>query len=247
MEQYQQVTGLILRSRDYKEADQLLTVYTHQQGKLTVQARGVKKTASKLRGGLLLFSQVDLVLAAGKGFPVVTSASAVHLFTALRADFARMSYASYAAELIDQTVAEGQPDESLFRLALQVFHLLEHVDPWLAVRLLEVRLLEQQGYGLQLDCCLSCGAPLCGERFQTLQGGLLCAACAAGRSGEPLTQEGLTVLRALDIVPLHRLGWVYVSQEGRQSVEQYLELQLQQLLRYPLKTKDVLRQLRFSH
>ena len=49
MEQYQQVNGLILRGRDYKEADQLLTVYTREQGKITVQARGVKKTASKLR------------------------------------------------------------------------------------------------------------------------------------------------------------------------------------------------------
>ena len=42
MEQYQHVNGVILRSRDYKEADQLLTVYTRELGKITVQARGVK-------------------------------------------------------------------------------------------------------------------------------------------------------------------------------------------------------------
>ena len=119
MEQYQQVNGLILRSRDYKEADQLLTVYTREQGKITVQARGVKKTASKLRSGILLFSQTDLVLTAGKGFPVVTGAAAVTMFSALRSDFMRMSYASYAAELIDQVVSDGQPDEDLYRLVLQ--------------------------------------------------------------------------------------------------------------------------------
>ena len=37
MEQYQHLSAIILRSRDYKEADQLLTIYTREQGKLTVQ------------------------------------------------------------------------------------------------------------------------------------------------------------------------------------------------------------------
>ena len=49
MEQNQKVQGIVLRSRDYKEADQLVTIYTRELGKVTVQARGVKKTASKLR------------------------------------------------------------------------------------------------------------------------------------------------------------------------------------------------------
>lgn len=52
MEQNQKVQGIVLRSRDYKEADQLVTIYTRELGKVTVQARGVKKTASKLRSGL---------------------------------------------------------------------------------------------------------------------------------------------------------------------------------------------------
>lgn len=244
MEQYRQVNGLILRSRDYKEADQLLTVYTREQGKITVQARGVKKTASKLRSGILLFSQTDLVLTAGKGFPVVTGAAAVTMFSALRSDFMRMSYASYAAELIDQVVSDGQPDEGLYRLVLQTFYLLEHIDPWLAVRNLEVRLLEQQGYALQLGHCLYCGASLRGEQHRGVYGGLLCSGCALQEQpGLWLNREGITTLQALDYVPLHRLGWVYISKVGRKSVEQYLDLQLQQVLGRPLRTKDFLKQL----
>lgn len=244
VEQYQQVNGIILRSRDYKEADQLLTVYTREQGKLTVQAKGVKKTTSKLRSGILLFSHTDLVLAAGKGFPIVTGAATVTAFPSLRSDFARMSYASYGAELLDQVLAEGQPDEQLFLLILQTLHLLEYIDPWLAVRYLELRLLEQQGYRMELRHCLRCGAPLQGERFRGLQGGLLCRACSfQEQAGPVLLQEGLTVLRAFDRLPLHKLGLVYISREGRRSVEQYLDLQLQQLLSWPLKSKDFLKQL----
>lgn len=244
MEQYQNVSGMVLRSRDYKEADQLLTVYTKEQGKIMVQAKGVKKTTSKLRGGILLFSQTELVLTHGKGFPLVTGAATVSAFATLRSDFTRMTYASFAAELLDQVVADGQPDEQLFLLILQTFQLLEYIDPWLALCYLQVQLLELQGYGLQLEACLYCGIPLKGERYRAEQGGLLCRACASSaQPGIFLTQEGLTTLKALYYIPLHRLGWVYISKEGKRSVEQYLDLQLQQLLSHPLKTKDFLKQL----
>ncbi len=244
MEQYQHVNGIILRSKDYKEANQLLTVYTREQGKITVQARGVKKTASKLRSGILLFSHTNLVLTAGKVFPIVTGASTETAFPSLRSDFTRMSYASYAAELLDQVIADSEPDEQLFLLALQTMYLLEHIDPWLAVRHLEVRLLELQGYGLQLEACSRCGAVLRGERFYGVQGGILCSQCSHGeQGGSPLTQEALTVLKAFDHIPTHKLGWMYVSKEGRQSLEPYLELQLQQVLSWRLKSRDFLHQM----
>lgn len=243
VEQYQNVSGMVLRSRDYKEADQLLTVYTREQGKITVQARGVKKTASKLRSGILLFSQTELVLTKGKGFPIVTGAATTTAFAALRSDFTRMTYASYGAELLDQVVVEGQSDEQLFLLILQAFHLFEYINPWLALCYLKVRLLELQGYGLQLDNCLNCERLLQNERYQAVQGGLLCTRCAAREQASFfLSQEGLTTLKALSFMPLHRLGWVYISKEGQRSVDLYLELQLQQVLSRPLKTKDFLKQ-----
>lgn len=167
-----------------------------------------KKTNSKLRSGILLFSQTELVLAESKGFPVVTGAEAVNMFSALRSDFVRMSYASYAAELLDQVVAEGQPDGQLFLLILQTFSLLEHIDAWLAVRYLELQLLEQQGYGVELEHCLYCGALLTDERHRGVQGGLLCPACAAAEpSGLWLSREGMTVLRAFN--QIRCIDWVW--------------------------------------
>ena len=140
MEQYQHLNAIILRSRDYKEADQLLTIYTREQGKLTVQVRGVKKTNSKLRGGILLFSQAELVVTAGKAFPIVTGASTVTAFASLRSDFVRMSYAGYAAELLDRVISEGPADEELYLFMLQTLQLLEFIDPWVASSLVGVQM-----------------------------------------------------------------------------------------------------------
>ena len=244
MEQYQHLSAIILRSRDYKEADQLLTVYTREQGKLTVQVRGVKKTNSKLRGGILLFSQAELVVTAGKAFPIVTGASTVTSFASLRSDFARMSYAGYAAELLDQVISEGHADEELYFFMLQTLQLLEFIDPWVAVRYLELKVLERQGYPPELKHCQKCGARLTGEKHRAVYGGLLCSRCALEEpAGITLSQEGRTFLQALGYMPLHRFGWLYISREGRKSVEQFMDLQMQQVLGYPLKTRDFLKQM----
>ena len=244
MEQYQNVNGIILRSQDYKESDQLLTVYTRELGKITVQARGVKKTSSKIRSGILLFSQSELVLTATKGFPLVTAATTVSAFPSLRKDLIKMSYASYAAELCNQVIAEKQADEELFLKILQTYHMMEYIDAWLAVHFLETRLLAHMGYGLQMKTCLHCGKRLHGERFAGVHGGLLCQECARRvSSGSWLNQEGRTLLKTMSEIPLHRFGLLYISKEGRQSVENYLDMQLQQMLTRPLKTKDFLKQL----
>lgn len=242
MEQYQHWNAIILRSRDYKEADQLLTVYTREQGKRTVQARGVKKTNSKLRGGILLFSQAELVVTMGKAFPIVTGAVTTTSFASLRNEFARMSYAGYAAELLDQVISEGHADEELYLFMLQTLKLLEFIDPWVAVRYLETKVLERQGYPLALKACQHCGVRLSGERHRAVYGGLLCDACAGNApNGIVLSQEGRTFLQALESFPLHRFGWLYLSKEGRKSVAEFMDLQMQQVLSYPLKTRDFLR------
>lgn len=244
MEQYQNVNGIILRSQDYKESDQLLTVYTKELGKITVQARGVKKTSSKLRSGILLFSQSELVLTVAKGFPLVTAATTVSAFPSLRKDLVKMSYASYAAELLNQVIADRQVDEDLFIMILQTYHMMEYVDVWLAVHFLETRLLAHMGYKLQMDTCLHCGKTLRGEQFAGVHGGLLCKDCARSvTSGSWLSQEGRTLLNITPKIPLHWFGYLYISREGKQSVENYLDMQLQQLLTRPLKTKDFLKQL----
>ena len=41
------ITGLVLKNKPYKENDMLLWIYTHDYGKLALIAKGVKKLKSK--------------------------------------------------------------------------------------------------------------------------------------------------------------------------------------------------------
>ncbi|MFH1792345.1 MAG: DNA repair protein RecO, partial [Patescibacteria group bacterium] len=48
--------AIILATKDYSEADRILVVYTKDFGKLSLIAKGVRKTTSKKRGHLEIFN-----------------------------------------------------------------------------------------------------------------------------------------------------------------------------------------------
>lgn len=59
-------TGIVLARLNYGEADKIITVLTPDHGKLRVIARGVRKSTSKLAGGIELFSVSSITFIPGK-------------------------------------------------------------------------------------------------------------------------------------------------------------------------------------
>lgn len=60
-------TGIVLARTDFQEADRILTLLTHDKGKLRVIAKGVRRPRSKLAGGIELFSVSELSVLPGRG------------------------------------------------------------------------------------------------------------------------------------------------------------------------------------
>ncbi len=58
--------AIILRRLNFEEADRILTVITPEHGKVSLFARGARRSKSKLAGGLELFSISDIVYIDGK-------------------------------------------------------------------------------------------------------------------------------------------------------------------------------------
>lgn len=59
--------GIVLTRTDYGEADRILSFLTNDHGKVRAIAKGVRKSKSKLAGGIELFSVSDLTLIVGRG------------------------------------------------------------------------------------------------------------------------------------------------------------------------------------
>lgn len=108
--------AIVLSRRDFREADQVVSVYTHEKGKLELLARGVKKITSKNTAHLEPFSVIDIGTAPGKELNVLTSVQGVEYFSAIRQDLHKSMAAQYVVELTDRLVHEGEVDVKLFGL-----------------------------------------------------------------------------------------------------------------------------------
>lgn len=108
------VDALILKKRNYYEADRLITVFGRGTGKAQLRARGVRKVKSKLAGHLETFSRTHLVVAKTKGIDLITQANIQEPFIHIRTELPRMSEAFYALELLDKVTPEGFKDSRLF-------------------------------------------------------------------------------------------------------------------------------------
>lgn len=93
MSKFIRTQAFVLRRIDYGEADRILNLIT-PLGQISAIARGVRKSKSKLGGGIEMLSLVDLVLVDGRGeMKTVTSARLVQYFDQILTDYDRLTFA----------------------------------------------------------------------------------------------------------------------------------------------------------
>jgi len=104
--------AVVLRRRDYLDADRILMLFTPNMGKVEVIAKGIRKTMSRKAGHLELLTHTALLLANGRTWDIVSEAVTVESFRHLRLDLDCISGASYISELVDsfsETDDENRP------------------------------------------------------------------------------------------------------------------------------------------
>ncbi|MEA3354871.1 MAG: DNA repair protein RecO, partial [Patescibacteria group bacterium] len=115
---------IVLKRINFSEADRLITVFSKNNGKVVLIAKGVRKLTSRKKGHLELFTHVKFQVAKTKGLGIITEAETINNFPNLRKNLNRVRIAYLLAELIDRMTAEWQEQEEVFDLLLKSFHTL---------------------------------------------------------------------------------------------------------------------------
>jgi DNA repair protein RecO (recombination protein O) len=66
--------AIILKRRDFGEADRLLTILTPRYGKLDVIAKGARKPTSSKTGHVELFTRADMLIHKGRDLDLAVQA-----------------------------------------------------------------------------------------------------------------------------------------------------------------------------
>ncbi len=108
--------GIIIRRRDFKDADRILTVLTKDHGKIAVRASGIRRIPSKRSPHVELLNHCVLGLYQGNKFPVLTEAQTLDSFSPIKENFHKIGLAYHLCELVDGLCAENQESRQVFGL-----------------------------------------------------------------------------------------------------------------------------------
>lgn len=244
----QRSEAIILRRRDYGEADRILTLYVRDRGKIGAIAKGARRITSRQGGHIELFAHAELLLARGRNLEVVTQAATVEAFRPIREDLVRTTYAYHLAELLDRMTEEGEPSPATFDLLrASLSALCDAEDPSLVARYFELRLLGLQGYRPQLFHCSRCTERLEpeGNAFSPTEGGMLCPRCRdAAEDAIDLDEASFRVLRFLQTKDLAQAMRLSLGPDTRAGLERCLHAYLRSVLERNLSSVDFLQKLR---
>jgi len=261
--------AVVLKRRDHSDADRLLTLFTPNDGKIELLAKGIRKTTSRKAGHLELFSHPSLLVAQARSWDIITEAATVESFRYIRENLDTFGHAAYACELVDCFAKADDENLQLWDLLLLALRWLDHYsaeqiqtdqaaegeqasvsasfDVNLLMRWFELQLLAINGFQPEFFRCLTSGEPLKEETnyLSTSEGGVYSPEFGQNREDvEPLEPDVLKILRFLQgnsWAEAHKLS---VRPTTMLRIENILYRLILVILERQLKSVDFLRKLR---
>ena len=137
--------GIVLARTNYGEAARILTFLTPDHGKVKLIAKGVRKSKSKLAGGIELFSVSDIGVLKGKGeVDTLVSSRLVKHYGQIVKDLNHTNLAYQLIKNLDKAT-EDQLEEAYFNLLERAFEALDDssigldlIEAWFGAQLLKL-------------------------------------------------------------------------------------------------------------
>lgn len=147
------IEGIILKRRNFKEADRILTVLSKSDGKILVLAPGVRRITSRRSPHIELLNLSELTLYGSSTFlPILTEARIIEDFANIKENLEKIGYSYYICELANGLCAEDQENEEVFSLLKStLFQLCQNFDSKKVVQYFERELLGSLGFWREVN------------------------------------------------------------------------------------------------
>ncbi len=178
--------AICLRTVNYSETSQVVTLLTREHGKIACMAKGSRRAKSSFDGPVEIFSYGQVMFSRkdnGGQLATLTAYEQQPRFRGLHTNLGVLNAALFAAELTEHFLEDADPHPGLFDKLIKFLETLQDSqEPPLAWLILyQLRLLEEIGLSPVLESCVNCAASFTLQwktiYFSSHANGLLCPAC----------------------------------------------------------------------
>ena len=230
--------GMVLKVQDYKENDKLLWILTEEYGKVSVIAKGARKSKNKNFSNTLPFCFGEYVLFKGRTMFSLNEGRIIDSFQDILNNYDTLIYGSYFNELVDIAIEE-EPCNEIFVDLIKAFFLMRNaaVDLDTLARAFEIKLLKATGYGISLEHCAVCGKKMNSSDYISFQfyGGV-CESCDK-QYGTHVSLSAYNGIKFLSKVDLEKVGRLTLDERTKLEINKILTTFIE--LNYRRKPKSL--------
>jgi len=224
------LSGFVLRSRYWGEADKLVTFFTKERGKLTSVVRGARKPQSHWGGALEPLTLLDLLIYEKNERHTLTQCQIIKSFHLLRQNEKASATSFQIIELLENLMMEEDPNPQLFNEMERALTALEEGTPPLPLlNSFRLKLLTLLGFWPRLDICASCGKKVKATilAFNPESGGVICPSCQGSFQGNlAIKKRTLNRAQILLNLPYSRIKEENEDQELDEILNEFISAQL---------------------
>jgi len=190
--------AIVIRQADFSETSRVVTLFTHEFGKISAIAKGAKRLKGPYDAALDLLTHCRIVFIrkSSSSLDILTEAQVIQRFRPESKDLTVLYGGYYFAELLTSLTEEYDPHTELFDEAVAGLNRLRTGDkPKETIVRFELATLREIGQLPSFDVCMACGVPLTDTEmsdremsdramsdramsvFWVSQGGMICSNC----------------------------------------------------------------------
>jgi DNA repair protein RecO (recombination protein O) len=190
--------AIVLRTWPFHEADLLVSLFTRAQGRVKGVARHAMKSRRRFGGALEPMTHVRASYAEKPRQELVRLDAFEILSSPMSrpVDYARTAALQMIAEVLEEAMPEGAPEDAVFRLALAVLDEVQVGRVWMPMTYFALWMNRLMGWMPELGHCAACGLDLRGGVvwYSAASDGVRCAddraAGSAALSAESVALAG---------------------------------------------------------
>ena len=241
--------AIVLRGMDYSETSRIVTLFTREQGKVSVMAKGARRTKSSYGSTLqpMAYTQVVYYYKPTRTLQMLSESSHVRAFHDLNRRLDKIKIGLRIVELVDALMEEEDPQPAVFAVTLTALDALDRADEridnlWPFVQLRIARVL---GVAPAIDRDKVEAVTVEGGILSLANGGVYPqsarpsharrASRAALRAFAILARAGVDVILRMDLDHQTRA-------RVHQLVAEYMQFQFESA--YPTRSRDVISQMK---
>jgi DNA repair protein RecO (recombination protein O) len=181
--------AILLRSVDYAEADRIVTLLTADLGKVSLLARGARRSQRRFGAALQAYTVLRAEVGQGRGeLGRLAQAQVVRAYRGIMGNLRKMMAAGAGLTLVREALPPREPDARMFRTCVAFLDGLEQAGEAAEVSeavllAFQVRLMALAGFAPELDACAGCGKHAADGQaalFDPDRGAVVCRACGGG-------------------------------------------------------------------